>query len=267
MANPELAQFGPEAAAETLAVGDSAAPARARSAGGWFHVALRAEDLLLAGWIVVAAPLLAQAGGTAGPFETGHPIVGLLALAGFGGALTCLATRSPDPVAGTASTRGRSGVVNSASIGPLVGGLMLVGGTAFAELGWAPEAVFGPTFAAVVVLGLLQARLPVVPTAVRRGLVTPYTLAAGGLFWNIVRAVTSGLDFSQLGGSFPGVSSGAAVVAGMLTLGAAVYYAMLIYAPRQIAEREGRPLVWLARFGLFVVSVGFGLGWLSLVGG
>jgi hypothetical protein len=42
---------------------------------------------------------------------------------------------------------------------------------------------------------------------------------------------------------------------------------MLIYAPRQIAEREGSPLVWLVRFGLFLVSVAFGIGWLSLLGG
>ena len=276
MANPDLAQFATEPAAETSAAADppadpAADPAAAASAPahavGWLRIALRAEDLLLAGWIVLAAPLLAQAGGSAGPFDTGHPVVGLLALAGFCGALTCLATRGPEPAGGTALSAGRAGVLSSGSVGPLVGGLMLVGGTAFAELGWAPEAVFGPTFLAVIVLGLLESRLPVVPTAVRRALVTPYLLTAGGLFWNIVRAVTGGLDFSQLGGALPGLSSGAAIVVGILTLGAAVYYAMLIYAPRQIAEREGGPIVWLARFGLFVVSVGFGFGWLSLLGG
>jgi hypothetical protein len=56
-------------------------------------------------------------------------------------------------------------------------------------------------------------------------------------------------------------------VIGLLVLCAAVYYTMLIYAPRQVAEREGGTMVWLARFGLFVVSVALGLGWLSLLGG
>jgi hypothetical protein len=41
---------------------------------------------------------------------------------------------------------------------------------------------------------------------------------------------------------------------------------MLIYAPRQIAEREGGPIEWLARFGLFLGGVVFGLGWLSVLG-
>jgi hypothetical protein len=40
---------------------------------------------------------------------------------------------------------------------------------------------------------------------------------------------------------------------------------MLIYAPRQISEREGSPVEWLARFALFVASVGLGLGWLAFL--
>jgi hypothetical protein len=245
------------------------------------RLAVRAEDLLLAGWLVLAAPLLAQAGGTSGPFESGHPVQGLILLVGFAGAIACLATRSsppdvqrlpggfvasapPDPSAGAA----RPGILDSAVVGPLVGGLMLVGGTAFAELGLDPAALFVPTFGAVVVLALAQAHLPAVSTSVRRALVTPYLLSAGGIFWGIVHAVTGDLDIrAQFGSSISGISSGVAAVAGIFILGAAVYYAMLIYAPRQIAEREGGPIQWLARFALFVVSVVVGVGWLSLLVG
>jgi hypothetical protein len=41
---------------------------------------------------------------------------------------------------------------------------------------------------------------------------------------------------------------------------------MLIFAPRQVAEPEGRPVTWLLRFGVFLVSVAFGLVWLRPVG-
>jgi hypothetical protein len=248
--------------------------------------AARAEDWLLTGWIAIAAPLLAVAGGTAGPFDAGHPLQGLLQLIGFGGALACLATRNSD-ASSTSSPHGspladgafvaetaaatpapRPGVLDSAAVGPLTGGLLLVGGSAFAQLGLAPESVFLPTLVAVVALGLLQARLPAVPTDVRRAFVTPYLLAAGGLFWGVVHEVTGSLDLrAQFGGSVTGMSSGVASVIGLLALGAAVYYAMLIYAPRQIAEREGGPIVWVARFALFLAGVALGLGWLSVLGG
>jgi hypothetical protein len=247
-------------------VPDAAAPHQ----GG---LAPRVEDWLLAGWIVVAAPLLALAGGNAGPFESGHPLTGLLMLIGFLGAIACLATRSSD-AAGTGPAGAASGaavrwsVLDSGIVGPLVGGLMLVGATAFAEIGLDPLAAFYPTIAAVLVLSVVQSHLPAVPTHVRRALVTPYLLSAGEIFWSIVHAVTRGIDFgAQFGGSPAGMTSGVAQVLGLLILCAAVYYAMLIYAPRQIAEREGGPIEWLARFGLFVVSVALGLGWLSLLGG
>jgi hypothetical protein len=229
----------------------------------------RAEDWLLAGWIALAAPALALVGGTAGPFDSGHPLQGVLELTGFVGALACLGTRSADGDGGPGSVAPTTwSVTNSGAVGPLVGGLMLVGASAFAELGLDPAAALLPAFAAVLVLSLAQSRLPGVPTAVRRALVTPYLLAAGGLFWGVVHEVTAGVDLrGQFGASFASASTEAAQVAGLLVLAAAVYYAMLIYAPRQIAEREGGPLAWLARFGLFLVSVLFGLGWLPLLGG
>ena len=221
---------------------------------------LRAEDLILAAWIVLAAPVVAQAGGSAGPFDSGHPLDGLLRLAGLCGAIACLATRSNDAPAGARPA------VNSASVGPLVGGLMLVAGSAFAAFGQDPAAAFAPTFGIVLAIAVLQPHLPTVPTGVRRALVTPYLLVAGGLFWNIVRQVTGGLGLAAQPGALDALSAAAGPI-GLLILGAAVYYAMLIYAPRQIADREGGPIEWLARFALFVASVGLGLGWLSLLGG
>lgn len=243
-------------------VEDSARSANVPEAEASLHrrgLFFRVEDWLLAGWIVLAAPALAQAGGSAGPFDSGHPIDGMLLLAGFCGAVACLATRSSDAPAGAGAA------LNSASIGPLVAGLMLVGGSALAELGLDPAAAFAPTFGIVLVIGVLQSRLPVVPTAVRRALVTPYLLVAGGMFWSIVRQVTGGLGLATQSGTELDALSSAAGPIGLLILGAAVYYAILIYAPRQISEREGSPIEWLARFALFVASVGLGLGWLTFL--
>ncbi|HEY5486727.1 MAG TPA: hypothetical protein VIK06_03695 [Candidatus Limnocylindrales bacterium] len=99
---------------------------------------LRVEDWFFAGWIVLAAPALAQAGGSGGPFDAGHPIDGLLRLTRFCGAILCLTTRSKAAPGGSGAAdaadadkeAGTVAGLNSASIGPLVGGLMLVGGSA-----------------------------------------------------------------------------------------------------------------------------------------
>jgi hypothetical protein len=259
-----------------------------RLAAVWRGIALRAEDLLLAGWVAVAAPILVQAGGSAGPFETGQPLIGLLQLGGFCGAIVCLGTRNPEPrdvpsttaipsepvsrfalpAAASSTDTAKQGVLNSAAVGPLIGGLLLVGGSGFAQLGLDPEIVFGPTMVVVIALTLLQSHLPQLPTPVRRTLVTPYLLSAGGIFWAVVHAVAGSFDFAGGPGmSLTGISTDVAGAFGLLALCAAVYYAMLIYAPRQVAEREGGPIVWIARFALFLVSVTFGLGWLSLLGG
>jgi hypothetical protein len=66
-----------------MAAGAGAAVGTGAAARVLSRLAVRAEDLLLAGWVVLAAPLLAQGGGTAGPFESGHPVQGALMLAGL----------------------------------------------------------------------------------------------------------------------------------------------------------------------------------------
>jgi hypothetical protein len=48
---------------------------------------------------------------------------------------------------------------------------------------------------------------------------------------------------------------------GFLVAFSAVYYAMLVYAPHQVAEREGGVVTWLLRYALFVAGVTFGLVW------
>jgi len=55
-----------------------------------------------------------------------------------------------------------------------------------------------------------------------------------------------------------GGAAGTLFVVLIATLGVAVFYAMLVFAPRQIAEREGSGPSWAVRFVLFVVSMALG---------
>lgn len=169
-----------------------------------------------------------------------------------------------DQVLGCSS---QTSVVASASVGPVVGGLMLVGGSAFAGLGFDPLAGLFLTIAAVAVLAGLRGFLPALSATTRRVLITPFVLVAGSIFWSVVHGVTGGATLAGDPGAIAAQLPAAAPVLGVLVLAAAVYYAMLIYAPRQIADREGGPIAWLARYALFLVSVALGLGWLSLLGG
>ena len=41
---------------------------------------------------------------------------------------------------------------------------------------------------------------------------------------------------------------------GVLVAFCGVYYVMLVYAPRQLAQPEGGAVAWLARFGVFVLA-------------
>ncbi len=221
---------------------------------------LRIEDWLLAGWVGLASPLLAaSATEGAGPFGPGHPVVGAFRLVAVVGALACLVTRPSDP--GPAS---EGGVIERGAVGPLAGGLILVGVSAVTGLALTEAGAWAVVIGAIVLLAGLRIRWPALPTSVRRSLVTPFILAAGGIYWSVLDGVTSGQ-------SLLGLTSGSdlravAPLAGFLLLFSAVYYAMLVFAPRQVAEREGSPISWLARFGVFAVSLVFGLAWLRPFG-
>jgi len=220
---------------------------------------LRMEDWLLFGWVSLAAPVLGQLDPSTGPFDPGRPIQGSLELIGIVGALICLVTGRSDPPVQEA------GIIGRGAIGPLVGGLLLVG-----VAGWTGVGLIGTqaTLAWIVAAASIVAirlRWRALPTSVRRALMTPFILAAGGIFWSVVDSVTGGR--SVLGGQPAGASiQDVAQVVGVLAVFSGVYYAMLIYAPRQVAEAEGGLLTWLVRFGVFLVSVVVGLVWLRPFG-
>jgi hypothetical protein len=228
----------------------------------WRRVAplVRIEDLVLAAWVAFTAPLLAQQGG-GGPFDGGRPIQGLFAVVGVIGAAACLAIPPSDQPEGAAVG------ASSATIGPLSGGMILVAASGLSGLD-APESLIGP-LAVVSAVGILIARwrLRALSTQTRRALVVPYVLAAGGIFWQLMDAVVGPIQSNgSLRDAVLSGVPGAGTVAGFLLAFSAIYYAMLVYAPRQVAEHEGGPVAWIARYGLFAAGIALGMSWLTAFG-
>lgn len=220
----------------------------------------RVEDWLLAGSMAVVSPLLVRLQNSNGPFDPGRPLDGILGIAAVIGALACMVTTSSDR-----PDDGGPNILERAAVGPLVGGLLLVTISASDGLDLSDTAGKVVVALAAVLIVAVRLRWPKLPTAVRRGLVTPFTLVAGNLFGVQIHELTGG---SNLAASLGTADLGAVgVVLGFFALFAAVFYTMLIYAPRQVAEAEGGPMTWIWRFVLFVAGTAFGLGWLAVLGG
>jgi hypothetical protein len=90
-------------------------------------------------------------------------------------------------------------------------------------------------------------------------------MVAGGLFWTFIAAISGEPGSATPATAISNPQTGVAAV-GFLLAFSAVYYAMLVYAPRQVAEREGGPVTWVIRYALFVAGVTFGLAWPRLLG-
>jgi len=219
--------------------------------------ALRLEDLVLIVWVGLQ-PLVLRVLGY-GPSQTNSggldlmdahdPLLGLVELVAVGGALICLAKR-PAMSSGAA---GR-GAPDFAALGPLTGGLLLATVIGTQNLFGMAEAGFGVAFAAVVVAFLLSSATPPVAIPVRRVLVTPYVLVSASLFNGLIGQVGGVFDLHSLVGQDMGQL--AHVLPQLLVVMvpfAAVYYLMLVYAPRQLAVADGGPVTWLVRFAVFLV--------------
>lgn len=111
-------------------------------------------------------------------------VVGLLAVIGT---FACLVTTSSDRPAGDSPN-----ILERSSIGPLIGGLLLVATSAFDGLALSETAAWLLFVPAVVLIVTIRFRWPKLPTQVRRTLVTPFTLVAGGLFGDLTGQIANG---------------------------------------------------------------------------
>jgi hypothetical protein len=221
---------------------------------------LRVEDLLLAGWLVLVEPLLlppdASAGG-GGP-DLLRATLGTLALAGLA---VCIGARAAP---GVVSALFRDGQLLWV-IGPLIGAIAFAledTARAFGD----PSA--GPILTALLV-GLVIAarwRLPPLDGLTRRALVTPFILVTSGYFGEFMSGLGDLFDVRELADILATDTTGFGAFAIFLAVsGVLVFYVMLVYAPRQVAEREGGVVAWLVRVALFLASLTLGATWVGLV--
>jgi hypothetical protein len=221
---------------------------------------VEAEDLLLAAWNLVAIPvggLFADSWSSREP----APLLGAIEVAAVLLAIIALATRPTgehEP-----PTEYRVWMLS----GPLIGALALVGDAGVEHLGLpGTDVVLG--IALLVGLGAtaFSHHLPVVDPVRRRLLVLPLILLAAGAFQEIASGLVGGLDAGKFVASIASGSATAqdvtlaALVLGLVVLASAVFFAMLVVAPRELAQPEPRPSVWFRRFGLFLVSSLTGIG-------
>jgi hypothetical protein len=223
---------------------------------------LRVEDLILAAWLGLVAP---GTDALIGPEVSEGPIAGLVIVVATLMAIACLATRPPDQPRVRVTDEGQD-APRWIIAGPLVGAVALVSSTGFEHLG------IGFDLGGVVLLGAVAAIvanhwLPVLAPEWRRLLVLPFTLVAGSFFASFAADVLEGLDPSDLLGSIgmPDPTFAAFVVL-MIVGGLAAFYAMLVVAPRQLADPEDAGFRWVVRFALFLVASLFGIGWLGALG-
>ena len=216
---------------------------------------LRVEDLLLFGWLVLQPIVLPEREAVPG-LSTGTDVVaGLLDLAALLLAAACLGARSAPGI--------QSGLVRSGDVAYAVGPLF--GSVAFAlddiseELRLPDALALAPIVFAVAVALLARWRIPPLATEQRRALVTPFVLLTTGFYSSFVAGLG---DIFDVRFPFSAISEGrpleALLVLGIGLLAAGVFYLMFVFAPRQIAEREGTGASWTARFLVFIVGLSIG---------
>jgi hypothetical protein len=217
---------------------------------------IRLEDVLLFGWIALAEPLISAGERIDGGVPTTDPVLGILRLLALTAAGAAILTRT----AGESIHQAEDPV--PATIGPLIGGFAMVGYFAFEALAAdSPEWITGLAFLVPLVAVLARSRLPEVPLEARRLLITPYVMAAGGVFDELVGNVGDLFDLRLLGGLGSASDAERSYGIFILFLGvafAAVFYAMLVLAPRRFILREGSPGTWLVRFGVFLAGLAIG---------
>lgn len=238
---------------------DRSRPPRAVAPGSAGRRLFRLEDLLLVGWLVLVEPLLLppSAAITRGPDLT----QGLLGLVGMVGLGACLGARAAPGSGGGLTSRSEV----AWAVGPLFGAFVFAGDETVRNLG---VAAAGPILLLLVGGAAVGARLGLPPLTApqRRGLVAPFVLATSGYFTGIVAGFREFFDLREL---VPLLASEGSLGWFYLTMGVGavlVFYVMLVFAPRQVAEREGTPLAWAARFGLYLASLALGTTWAGIVG-
>lgn len=229
---------------------------------------LAPEDLGLAAWNAAGVPLLAI--GSAAPVlrlgDAPDPFAGWVQLLAVIGALVAIATR---PAGATPAFL--PGALNGrvAFIGPLVGSIAFVAGSASTYLGLDIDGpVVGSAFLIIVAAMVFGDRLPTIDAGLRRAFLVPFLLVSAGIFDSFAAELLRDLNVAELIGALAVDETGFGIfLLGMLVAGLAAFYAALVVAPRALIapELESGCLLWPMRFVLYLVSALIGIGWLTAI--
>lgn len=226
-----------------------------------WRAAVRPEDGILAAWLAFVAPGIRVVGGP--DLATGR-LAGVLIILSVVAAIVCLATRPSDqPRVSAWDIDGPRWIL----AGPLIAALALVSSIGIDQLGLSDGGIIGgPLALAAIVALFLNPFLPAIDSRLRRLLVLPFTMVAGSVFTGFTGDIFDGLDPAQFLGSTgePGAAFAGFVVV-LLLGGLGAFYAMLVVAPRELADPEDAGPRWLLRFVLFLIASLVGIGWLSLL--
>lgn len=232
--------------------GPTSAIARAVTAadaglGGLSGGALRVEDALLLGWLLVGGSIDRLLGGPTLP----HGPTGLAFMAAVILSLVVVATRSPgDP---SISFEGEWTPRSYAPL-PFLLSISIVANQGMDDLGLASDWVVGVAFLVTLATYVLAPRLPSLPRTARRLLIVPFILVAGTVFGGMVTDLSGLFDFRPLLGDPTTTPSGFLGQLGLDVLFSGFFYLAFIFAPRMLAESEGSWRAWLARYGLFLLA-------------
>lgn len=234
---------------------------------GWL-AAVGPGDVALTGWVAVGQPILRLGGiaitGTYGALVDSHdPLLGLLYAVAIVLAVLSLALRAAPGSLEADDRANEFGII----FGPFTGGVLLLGVIAAENLGLpGPTVVVGAVAVGLVVL-VLSSRLPAPAPSTRRLLIEPYVFLAAGLFNATMAEVTPGLGFDAVGSTtLVDRLSALGITVGLVALFSSVFYAMLVFAPRQLEDPRHGIAGWAARYALFVAGVVVGATWLQALG-
>jgi len=215
---------------------------------------IQLEDVAL-GLLLVLSPLLGEGSGLGFGSSRGEPdpLLGLFALIAAVGAIVALATRVPG------ESRIVEGDGRSWIIGPFIGAIGLTAGNALELLGLeGGDVVTGPAMIVGVGSFVFASRLPVVERPVRRLLVAPFVLLSGAVFQGLVGEFTGSVSgHMDLGALLadPNALTIVATVGAIILAVSWIFYSMLVFAPRELADPGASTRTWVTRYLVFLASL------------
>jgi hypothetical protein len=223
---------------------------------GWLRRHLQIEDALLFIALVVVEPLLFAPASSTTRASGPDLFVGLLDLIGLLAFVACLAARSrPGVVSGLVGTNDLL-----YAVGPLFGAFAFALDDTNEKLGLGGNLGFLPVVAGIVVAVLVRRLVPPLSADQRRALVTPFILITSRFFGDFLSGFTGIFDLRKLAAAAatPGDIGGTALLLAIGAAGILVFYVMLVFAPRQVADKEGSAGTWALRFIVFLISLALG---------